>query len=287
MTPATQPRPATQERKELLLFTLAVLGLTTVIIATLHQLHVTNNWAANALMFVPGSVAIALLLRSGTGVRSIGWGTGPAIYWFWAIALPVIALAMSLPISIWLGFAALAPASTKMGALASQPLKILENVLIYTAISIPFALGEEIGWRGYAQGRLVRQFGLLKGFLLLGLIWGFWHSPIYYFMGTDAAHPILGPFVMTPIDNILAVVPMAWLYIRSRNICVPTFMHAFADVLWGFSGLLFPASNETATWAILQATQVVISAVLLRSLMAKPAEAAALAFKPLPVPESG
>jgi membrane protease YdiL (CAAX protease family) len=125
----------------------------------------------------------------------------------------------------------MAPVTSSAGRIATHPLKILENVVLYTAISLPFAFGEEFGWRGYAQGKLVREFGLVRGLLLLGIIWGFWHTPIYYFVGAFPEHPILGPFVMTPIDNILAVVPMAWLYIRSRNIWVPTLTHAFADVL--------------------------------------------------------
>ena len=82
-------------------------------------------------------------------------------------------------------------------------------------------------------------------------------------------HPFFGPFVMTPIDNILVVVPMAWLYIRSKSIWVPTFTHAFADILWGFSGLMFPATHEIQNWVVLQCVQMVISAVLLRDLLAK------------------
>jgi hypothetical protein len=56
---------------------------------------------------------------------------------------------------------------------------------------------------------------------------------------------------------------MGWLYIRSRSIWVPTFTHAFADVLWGFSGLMFPATQEIRSWALLQAAQVIVSVVLL------------------------
>jgi hypothetical protein len=82
-------------------------------------------------------------------------------------------------------------------------------------------------------------------------------------------HPFLGPFVMTPIDNILVVVPMAWLYIKSRSIWVPTFTHAFADILWGFSGLMFPATHEIQNWAVLQVVQVIISTVLLMDLLSK------------------
>ena len=145
-------------------------------------------------------------------------------------------------------------------------MKLLENILLYTAISLPFAFGEEFGWRGFAQGRLVREFGLARGLLLLGFIWGFWHTPIYYVLGEFPSHPILGPFVMTPIDNILAVVPMAWFYLKSRNIWVPTLAHAFADVLWGFSDLLYPKSHEIQAWAILQGLQLVVSLILLMDL---------------------
>jgi membrane protease YdiL (CAAX protease family) len=251
------------DRKDVLLYAAALLVLTFLIAASLHLLHVTNNWATNTLMFIPGLLALGFRLRRKEGFRSVGWKTGPFAYWLWALLLPIIVIVISLPISIRLGFAALAPASTAMGHLASQPIKILENVLIYTVISIPFALGEEFGWRGYAQSKFVQEFGLIKGLLLLGLIWGFWHTPIYFFMGNYPDHSFLGPFVMTPIDNILATVPLAWLYLKSRSIWVPVLVHAFADVLWGFSGLLFPPTHEIQSWAILQAVQLIISIALL------------------------
>jgi len=264
-----------QERKDILLFALAVLTTTTLIVACFPLFHITNNWAANALMFIPGLVAAVLLLVRRQGFRSVGWGTGSAVYWLLAILLPIVIMAVCLPISIRLGWAAMAPASTAAGRTAGDPLRILKNVLLYTAISFPLAFGEEFGWRGYAQGKLVREFGLVKGLLLLGLIWGFWHTPIYYVMGTSPEHPILGPFVMTPIDNILAVVPMAWFYIRSRSIWVPTFLHAFADVVWGFSDLLYPKSHELQSWAILQAVQLILSIILLWDLKSRTADTVA------------
>lgn len=260
---------STQARMEVLFYALAVLITTTAVVSCFPLLHVTNNWAENALMFIPGLVAVAFRLRSHEGFRSVGWGVGPAIYWFWAILLPVIVLAIVLPLTIRLGYAAMAPPSTAHGRLLTHPVKVLENVLLYAALSLPFAFGEEFAWRGYAQGKLVRDFGLIKGLLLLGLLWGFWHTPIYYVMGDSPAHPILGPFVMTPIDNILAVVPMAWLYIKSRSIWVPTLTHAFADVLWGFSDLLFPKSHEMQSWALLETAQLILSIILLMNLRSR------------------
>jgi membrane protease YdiL (CAAX protease family) len=259
-----------QERTELLLYSLAVVVPTTVIAACFPLFHVTSNWAANSLMFLPGLMAVVFLRWRRQGFKSIGWGLGPPVCWLWAILLPVVALAVSLPVSIGLGYAARVPASSTSGIAALGPSKILVNALLYTLISIPFAFGEELGWRGYAQGKFVRQFGLLGGLLLLGTLWGVWHTPIFYFTGTYPEHPVLGPFVLTPVDNILAVTPMAWLYLRSRSIWVPTFTHAFADVLWGFSNLLFPPSQEIHSWAVLQAVQLVISVALLMDLRSRP-----------------
>jgi len=263
------------QRKDLLLYAAVVLGVSTLTVASFPLLHVTNNWAANALMFIPGLAALLFRLRRREGFQSVGWRTGSLLYWFWGIVLPIIVMAISLPVSIRLGYAALAAPSTPIGGLVSHPVKILENMLIYTLISIPFAFGEEFGWRGYAQGKLVREFGLVPGLLLLGLMWGFWHTPIYYFTGTYPEHKLLGPFVMTPIDNILAVVPMAWLYIRSRNIWVPTFTHAFADILWGFSSLIFPPTQEIKSWAVLQTMQLIVSIVLLMDLRSRTFQASA------------
>lgn len=277
------PDATNRQRKEILSYALAVLVTTTLVVACFPLLHITNNWAENALMFIPGLMAVVFRFQHHEGFRSVGWGKGPLVYWLWAILFPVIVLLMSLPFSIRLGYAALAPASSAIGRLAANPMKILENVLLYTAISIPLAFAEEFGWRGYAQGKLVRAFGLVNGLLLLGIIWGFWHTPIYYFMGTYPNHSILGPFVMTPIDNILAVIPMGWLYIRSRNIWVPTLAHAFADVLWGFSGLIFPATQEVRSWALLQVAQVIVSIVLLIDLKSRPGAVSEVSSTPLPV----
>jgi membrane protease YdiL (CAAX protease family) len=250
----------TRKQTELLLYSLAVLIPTVLICVGFSLYHVTNNWAANVLMFIPGLAAVVFRLWRRRGFRTVGWGPGPPIYWLWAAVLPILALGVSLPTSIALGYAAPAQATSGIAALSTG--KIVLSFFLYTLISIPLAFGEEFGWRGYAQAEFVDECGLLRGLLLLGLLWGVWHTPIFYVMGTYPDHPVLGPFVMTPIDNILAVVPMAWLYIRSRSIWVVTFTHAFADVLWGFSGLLFPAVHEVQSWAVLQAAQLVLSTLL-------------------------
>jgi CAAX protease family protein len=251
-----------RQRADLFGYAVAVLVPTTVIFACLSRSHV-NNWVENAIMFLPGLAAAGFLYTRREGFRSVGWSLRPPIYLLWAMILPMLVITVSVLVSFRLGYAAAAPFSNAAGGATGHLLRVLKGICIYTLISIPFAFGEELGWRGYAQGRLVREFGLLKGLLLLGILWGVWHVPIYYFTAAFPQHPVFGPFVMTPIDNILAVIPMGWLYIKSRNIWVPTLTHAFADILWGFSNILFPSHHEIASWAVLQAAQLIVSIVLL------------------------
>jgi len=58
------------EKKDLLRFALAVIVTTTLIVSCLPLFHITSNWAANVLMFVPGLAASLLLLRRREGSRT-------------------------------------------------------------------------------------------------------------------------------------------------------------------------------------------------------------------------
>jgi membrane protease YdiL (CAAX protease family) len=273
------------ERTAVLSYLLAVFIITTATVACFPLLVITDNWVANALGFLPGIIAVAFFLRRKEGLSSVGWGAGNLLIWPCAILFPIVIIAVTLPLSVHLGYAAVAPITTSAGRVAHDPGRVLHNILLYTAIAIPFAFGEELGWRGYAQAKLVREFGLVRGLLILGIVWGFWHSPIYYFIGEYAKHPLLGPFFMTPLDNLLVVVPMAWLYIRSRTIWVPVLTHAFADVVWGFSDLLYPKSHEFQSWVVLQCAQLIISIALLVDLKLRTTDATIPSAHPHPTCE--
>jgi membrane protease YdiL (CAAX protease family) len=43
---------------------------------------------------------------------------------------------------------------------------------------------EEIGWRGYILPFLENKFGYMFGSLIIGIIWTFWHLPLFFIEGT-------------------------------------------------------------------------------------------------------
>ena len=111
-----------------------------------------------------GRAGVRRLLR-----RIVLWRVGLGWYLFAFIGVPLV---------MTLG-AIIVP-----GGLASLQFLGPGYVLTYLVTFVFVAvlggpLGEEIGWRGFALPRLQPLRGPLVGSLILGLLWGLWHLPMF------------------------------------------------------------------------------------------------------------
>jgi membrane protease YdiL (CAAX protease family) len=103
---------------------------------------------------------------------------------------------------------------------------------------------EEPGWRGFALPRLQAQHTPVKATLILGLVWGGWHLPLY---GLGAVGPIAFVFFYT------------WLYNRTGSVLLCILLHAsFTPAL---DHLVLREDNLSVDLAIL-ATLVAAAAAL-------------------------
>src|SRR5215210_2436832 len=154
---------------------------------------------------VPSLLAIVLttiVLGRGALRKLLGrlliWRVNPL--WYLVVVLGPVALA-------W-GVVGL---NTLMGGPALSLGMSLLGVLSMLAFSIfpGSALGEEIGWRGYALPRLQARRSALGASLILGVIWGLWHLPLWL-TGAPGRTPILyAAFVVSTIS--LSVI-LTWVY---------------------------------------------------------------------------
>lgn len=120
--------------------------------------------------FMPALAALLVcgITEGRSGVKNLLsrltiWQVG--ILWYAAaLGIPVLVGLLSLFFAVTLGSADAA----NLGA-----------VSLFTASFFLFAIGEELGWRGFALPRLLEQFSPFVASLLLGAIWFAWHLPLF------------------------------------------------------------------------------------------------------------
>lgn len=98
------------------------------------------------------------------------------IYYFIAVVLALGITALAHYFTNILGI------DTLPNSLIPDEISIPIYILIVPYMIMMFLVGggqEEFGWRGYAQDPLQDRFGIIKGSLIIGLLWGLWHSPLW------------------------------------------------------------------------------------------------------------
>src|SRR5215208_4630592 len=100
---------------------------------------------------------------------------------------------------------------------------LLINFLIqFVLLVLTFALGEEIGMRGYLQPHLM-SLGRTRALFVVGLVWATWHMPLYYFMAK-----------LFPVGNVLFFVPLFY-----GTIVAASFLFGYLRI---YTGSTWPAS---------------------------------------------
>ena len=172
-------------------------------------------------------------LRSLLG-RVVRWRVGPIWY---AVALPG-PLVLTLG-AIGLHVALVGGQPPSLGSLIG----VLPMVLIaFVFMMIFVALGEEVGWRGYALPALQARYGALVSSLILGVLWGLWHLPLFF-------NPSAGSYSDLPFGLWLAyLIPFAvlitWVFNSTGgSVLMAMFVHAVTNA----SGEVWKAIPQYST----------------------------------------
>ncbi|MFZ5859061.1 MAG: CPBP family intramembrane glutamic endopeptidase [Chloroflexota bacterium] len=104
-----------------------------------------------------------------------------------------------------------------------------------------FALGEEIGWRGYLLPILLKLTSQRKAVLLHGLLWGLAHAPLIYFGFNYGAYYWGAPWSGILMMTLVCIVLGAWLAyvtIRSESILPAVIFHGAGNVIGEMAALV-------------------------------------------------
>jgi len=176
--------------------------------------------------FAPLIAAITLIAREGgwKGIKAffakaLDFRVKP-IYWVIALGFPVLIHAIA-------HYMALAVGLDVAKTLFPADISVAPVVLAIPYLILMLLIGggqEEFGWRGYAQEPLQEKIGVIPASLVIGVIWGIWHLPLWFMAGDlHSAYSFLAFVIMTTSISIM----YAWLYNSSgKKLIVVMFFHA-------------------------------------------------------------
>lgn len=142
----------------------------------------------------------------------------PLRWWAAALLLPPAWMLLGVLIA-WATDSPIESASDGL-SLSVWGLFVLRSIL-FTLLVV--AVGEEAGWRGWMLPELQKRMSPLVSTVLLGIVWGLWHYPLYV-NGQFPGDPHL-VFSMVGVCVFLGIL-FTWLYNRSGgNLLLAVFLH--------------------------------------------------------------
>lgn len=206
----------------------------TYIVTWLYVLLLPSETWLNFVMFMPLlGVLLMLLVVTRDGYSARGWaGLGlhrPGFRgWGLALLMPLFILLPSYGIVWGLGIASLS-LPVGAGSLLEFILNALIDGLVFGTI---FALGEEIGWRGYLLPRLL-SLGPIRAMLLSGFLHGIWHFPMIFL--TSAYHSEGNRLIIVPLFVLaftVAGVLYGYLRLTTNSIWPVALFHGAWNTVW-------------------------------------------------------
>ena len=176
--------------------------------------------------FAPLLAAITLVAREEgwMGIRSF---LGKALDFQIKPVYLILALGLPLVIHVIAHYLALAVGLNVAQTLFPTEISVAPVILAIPYFLLMLVIGggqEEFGWRGYAQEPLQEKIGVIPASLVIGVIWGIWHLPLWFMAGDlHSAYSFLAFVIMTTSISLM----YAWLYNSSgKKLIVVMFFHA-------------------------------------------------------------
>lgn len=206
-------------------FAVSWANLATVILAGLSQGTRGFQLATVPSVFAP-AIAAFVVRKWVTGEGFSDAGLAPNIRKGWRHYLfgwffPIVVVLLIFPLAGLLG--AELPLSLP-GHIVLGLVLLPGELLIGPLVGLAQAWGEEFGWRGYLQIRLLSDRPVLAA-LATGFIWGLWHTPMYMRADLPPGELLWALLVMF-MGTVLGSTILGWLRLKTGSVWPAALYHA-------------------------------------------------------------
>lgn len=143
-----------------------------------------------------------------------------------------------------------------------ENLQDLLMLLLLMLIGGPLA--EEPGWRGFALDRLQKRLGAAMGSIVLGIVWIFWHLPLFFIEGTSQNQKGFG-FAFWSWSLQLIVISLIFTLAYNSNrksILAAILLHLMANIA-------YPLNLDPAGELVFSGVRILVGVVVITLLLRK------------------
>lgn len=137
----------------------------------------------------------------------------------WKLTISLVLLFLILYIARMVSYYLIEGGLDKMVEIFSKAqtwFALIQTLVVYLFMFAPY-FGEEYGWRYFLQPILQKRYGMVKGILLLGVVWGLWHLPLNFFYYTSPAIGIISVANQIVVCITMGIF-MGWVYMKTDNV---------------------------------------------------------------------
>lgn len=254
-THVSNPIHPAQKAKRYILLVLGIswgFGFTTTSLFDFSD-PIANSIIMVVYSFIPAILAFILNKKEGGNWKDLKFFKPSYKGAFWAFLIPILYFGIIISTQILLDVRTV-PDLSKLGS----PLMGTLLLVLGYPILVLLILGEEIGWRGYLQEKMMYSFGTFKGIFLLGLVWGIWHMPIALQGYNFPEHPYIEAFITYPLVGIALSLIIAYLGFNRYSIFIGALLHASNNHFGGTLLAITKAHDELIHAMIFNVFYVVI-----------------------------
>jgi CAAX protease family protein len=184
--------------------------------------------------------------------RLVRWRV-PLRWWLAALS-PIGLLAVALVVQVAMGNQL--PAVADFGRFSGTP--AIGLVGVFLVVTLVGAVGEEVGWRGYALPQLQLRYRALTASLILAPLWFLWHLPQFFVIAT---YRQFGPvdYVGMLFGLTCGAVVLTWLYNRSGgSILLVAVWHGTYNMVSGTQAATGMLAAVVSTLVMIQALVLIL-----------------------------
>lgn len=131
--------------------------------------------------------------------------------------------------------------------LETLPLNPLLFILILgliagATINAIAGFGEELGWRGFLLKEF-KEMSFFKASIIIGFIWGIWHSPLILMGHNYPQHPQIGVLMMIVLCILLSPL-FLYVTIKAKSVIAAAIIHGTMNATAGVSIMLTDGGDD-------------------------------------------